>query len=347
MEDRTLKIVDGMCGQLHQISAFGQERRLPRIRLLAVYLVIPICMVVVFADMFFFGSAIRKSWSHFPVTGQRWWLLLFGLPHLIAGNMTMLDREYLTYYRDKLLPAVVAYGGVSFAGAYGPAWLSNLVIIILSFYTVFHLLAQQAGLGLTMLARVERNAQVWRQLFIVGGLILFLVVYVHIQWPQVSVASYNPVAIGMMIFFVLICALTVVTAKIQSAAIDLVACSYLWANVVMLFAVVLFFSFGYVAIVFIIPRVIHDLTAYQIYFNHDANRNRSARHHLLYVSRYLSFFPFSVTLILASIFIACLLQIFSHPLTVALVFWLTFIHYYAEGIVWRKPHLHRQHLVFS
>ncbi|MFZ6754766.1 hypothetical protein ACO0KY_15460 [Undibacterium sp. Dicai25W] len=342
-----VQISGGNIPPVNQLSVFGRARRLPRMWLLAVYLIIPICMILMFADMFYFGKLFRKNWSNSSFGGQPWWLLLFGLPHLIAGNLTLLDKEYFSYYRTKLLPAFLAYGFLSFAAAFGPVWLSNSVVLVLSFYTIYHLLAQQAGLCLTMLTCVGRSSKVWKNLMLACGMSLYLAVYLHLQWPQISVASYNPVAISIVIFSILLCLLTYFTRKIQGTAADTVALNYLWANVAMLFGLALAFTFGYFSIVFIIPRVIHDLTAYQIYFNHDANRNAYSRHNILYANRYLKHFPPSLTLTLASIFIAYLLQTYYHPLTVGLVFWLTFIHYYAEGIIWRKPNLHRQHLLLS
>jgi len=328
-------------------SGSSFAKALSSTRLLAVYLIIPVSMLLVFADMFFFEQQYRQRCGDLLLNQPGWWPLLFGLPHIVAGSLTMLDKAYLSYYRTKLSTALLAYGLLSFAAAAGPAWLAALVTAVLGFYTIYHLLAQQTGLTMTLMGHVGRGAKSWKYLVLACGLLLYLVIYLQLNYSQISIASYNPVAFGVSGFVVLLFASVCLTVRLQRDTANAIARCYIWANLAMLLSVAIAFALGYLPLVFIIPRIVHDLTAYQIYFNHDSNRNAQNRHNLLYTLPCLKYLPFWLTLTLASVIIALLLQSYHHPLTVCLVYWLTFMHYHAEGIIWRKPNLHRRHLLLS
>lgn len=116
----------------------------------------------------------------------------------------------------------------------------------------------------------------------------------------------------------------------------------------MMAAVLAAFVWHYpVFIIIIIPRIIHDLTAYLVYFNHDSNRNAQRGHNLLYrrarPGRKIAFWILPTT----SVGLAYALQSNEFPLFIAINFFLTFMHYHIESVVWRRPHLHRQFLVLS
>ncbi|WVM89040.1 hypothetical protein UMZ34_24770 [Halopseudomonas pachastrellae] len=51
--------------------------------------------------------------------------------------------------------------------------------------------------------------------------------------------------------------------------------AYLWANALLLLSALVIDRLGYTLFVILMPRLIHDLTAYSVYVTHDRNRNQS------------------------------------------------------------------------
>lgn len=104
---------------------------------------------------------------------------------------------------------------------------------------------------------------------------------------------------------------------------------------------------GYSLFVILIPRVIHDVTAYIVYITHDRNRNKHEPVNSIY--RLTSFTRLSpvILLPLLSIGFAFVLTSYrQYALISILILTMSFLHYYFEGFIWRGANPHRRYVNF-
>lgn len=337
----------------------GQEQTLPLHEqlihvidcrwLLALYAVIPLSVLLVVTDVWLFEG--RAVYPRIPTQPEDWpfWTVIFGLPHIIASLITLADREYLTHYRRSLGWPLLLFAGIATAGHLGPQPLSyNLLFLFLAFYTIYHVLAQQVGLTLMMMGTPpSRTYRLWKWLLVLAGMAIYMNVYGERYLGNIWLANVS-----------LYDALTYATALISAALIVLalrltptsrhrIGVWYLWGNVALILSTLLIQEIGYSLFVILIPRVIHDVTAYIVYITHDRNRNKHEPVNSIYrLTRFTRLSPV-ILLPLMSIGIAFLLSsCHQYVLISILVLTVSFLHYYFEGFIWRGASPHRRHVNF-
>jgi hypothetical protein len=317
--------------------------------LLALYAIIPACLGLVFLDALVLdGQAVLHVLPADPMLLPLW-TVLFGLPHIIASLVTMADREYLQHYRHSLLWPLILFAGISAAGILGPQpYGGQALFLFLAFYTIYHVLAQQLGLTLMMMGNPPTATfKIWKWLAIVAGTLIYVNVYgaSYLGYSAVAGLSYYDL---LNYTAALLCAgLLVLAVGLSRRSQTRVGRWYLWGNVLMILSALLINELGYTLFVILIPRVIHDVTAYMIYISHDANRNRERPVNLVYRALQFTRLPPGILLPVVSVLIAFVLSSYqSLPLVSILVLTVGFLHYYFEGFIWRGPNPHRRHLVF-
>lgn len=317
--------------------------------LLALYAIIPVSVLLVVADAWIFeGQALRQ---HIPNQPEHWpfWTVIFGLPHIIASLITMADREYLSHYRRTLLWPTLIFAGVASLGILGPQPLSyNLLFILLDFYTIYHVLAQQLGLTLMMMATPPSfTFKSWKWLSVLAGFAIYINVYGEQYIGNVRILGigiYDLLTYGA----VCICAALVVLAwRLTPTSRHRIGVWYLWGNVALLLSALLINEIGYTLFVILIPRIIHDVTAYMVYVTHDRNRNKLLQVNSVYRLTAFTHLSPVILLPLLSVGIAFLLTSHHHysPVTI-LMLTITFVHYYFEGFIWRGGNPHRRYVSF-
>lgn len=316
--------------------------------LLALYAVVPFALGVMLLDQLLLGRYLQQA--VLPVTPDEWpaWTIVFGMPHVIAGLLTMADREYLGYYRRRLRWPFLGFGAISIVAANGPRQLALGVALWLGFYTITHVLTQQIGLSFTMLRKPPLGwMRLWKWTMLVLGVLLYAGLLLNTNLPDASLGGLDPHALVVLGAAALLLPLLMSTAVLARRAVDRCAAVYVWSNWAMMAAVLAAFVWRYPVFILLIPRIIHDLSAYLVYFNHDSNRNARHGHNLLYRharrGRTVAFWILPAV----SIGLAYALQISELPFFIFMNFFLTFMHYHIEAVVWRRPHLHRQSLVLS
>ena len=123
---------------------------------------------------------------------------------------------------------------------------------------------------------------------------------------------------------------------------------HILANFALVGSVVLLYLMDYSFFMVLIPRVIHDLTAFAFYITHDQNRNSERTHNALYSI-------FDRTGIPVAILCPLLAVIFAFPLTYCMqipwVYHLAMIaalfHYYTDGITWKREAPHREFVLLK
>lgn len=95
--------------------------------------------------------------------------------------------------------------------------------------------------------------------------------------------------------------------------------------------------------VVLIPRVIHDVTAFVFYIAHDHNRNLGVSQNAFYALFRPSKIPTYVVGLLVAIVIA---NVFTEMpglgYGASIVLGLLFFHYYSEGIIWKRKSIDRR-----
>lgn len=317
--------------------------------LLALYAIIPVSIAAVATDLFWLDGRLLDD--VFPSDPNRWafWTVIFGLPHIIASTLTMADREYLGYYRRRLAVPLLAFTAITTAGYLGPQPVSyNLLFVFLAFYTIYHVLAQQLGLTLMMMGiPPSRVFRAWKWLAIFAGFAIYVSVYGQGRFRHINIGSIPLFDLIAYLAGALIALMTALAVELTKHARYPIGKWYLWGNVAMLVSVFLINEIGYTVFVIMIPRIIHDLTAFSVYITHDRNRNKAGPRNLLYRLTHLVPLPAILVLPLVSIAIAYPLTVNRDHTAIGIaVLTVSFLHYYFEGFIWRGDTPHKQHLGF-
>lgn len=317
--------------------------------LLALYAVIPLSVLLVITDAWLFEG--RLVYQHIPTQPEDWpfWTVIFGLPHIIASLITMADREYLTHYRRTLLWPLLVFAGIATAGHIGPQPLSyNLLFLFLAFYTIYHVLAQQLGLTLMMLGTPpSRTYRLWKWLSIVAALAIYINVYGERFLGDIWLANLSLYDALTYTAALISAALVVLAIRLTPTSRHRIGVWYLWGNVALILSTLLLQEIGYSLFVILIPRVIHDVTAYIVYITHDRNRNKHEPVNSIY--RLTSFTRLSpvILLPLMSIGVAYVMTSYlQYALISILMLTVSFLHYYFEGFIWRGANPHRRYVNF-
>ena len=324
-------------------------------RLLLLYLVVPACLAVLVVDVVVLDGALRAD---LPRSPEAYFLyeLFLGWPHIVASTIILTsNREYLGRYRHRLIVAsavIVAFFGV------GEFTLPrNVLFFVAATATIIHVLKQQVGIGRGALRANDpetvRLYTRWGWTAIGAGIVLYNGLYLSVFDP------FKPVLVVMA------AALAAVTAgyavRIHRRSDARLGQAFLWGNTSMVLVGVLFYASGYGILAIIVPRVVHDLTAFAFYVAHDVNKHREAPRNALHrLARRVPAGVYWVTPALA-IGIAHLLDQHGNAafhwvtrgvlqdavpkaISLGLLGYLGMMHYYYESFTWKRDSPYRAHI---
>jgi hypothetical protein len=316
--------------------------------LTALYCIIPACAAVVLIDMLLLDQELK---SYLPSKPDDWlmWTVVFNTPHIIASFFSFADKEYYQFYKPRVLKALAAFSiAVVLFTMIFPAVLPGALARILTIvftgyviaYTMYHVLSQQLGVAISMMKiRPGKLYNPFRWCASIAGAFLFAFAYVD------GDLYFAGVRFGVL--FELLTAVSVAIAcvlgyRLAKDSKNRKGTLFLYSNLVMLVAVYAFWELGYTIFVIMVPRFIHDITAYYIYAVHDHNRNLQTRHNYIYRS-----FSFLSPLILCPALAIVLTAVLErNALFVAPLLIITLLHYYTESFIWRGDTPHRRQVAF-
>ncbi|MCW8194528.1 hypothetical protein F6455_06990 [Proteobacteria bacterium 005FR1] len=317
--------------------------------LLALYLVIPACGLLVAADTLLFDNRLMYLLPTSP-SGFFIWAVVFELPHIVAGLFTFCDREYIRCYRKKLISSLsIITAAVLFvlvgAPVVLPASLSDILSHLLSavfvVYTMYHLFSQQFGISMALMKlRPDRRYEWLRWGATLSGVLMYALVMVDKELMFVGVsfgAVFQWLCAGIIAFT---CVLGWNVSKLAS---DTRSKLFLFANLAMLVTTYLFLYMDYSIFVIMIPRFVHDLTAFYVYGVHDHNRNGEQRTNFIY-RPFHAVSPILISPVLALV-VGNVIESTDAAIP-ALALIVTFFHYHIEGVIWKGNSLHRQFVSF-
>jgi hypothetical protein len=324
--------------------------------LLCLYAIVPLCVLVPVFDSFGFGYALRdmlpSSPSHFLL-----FQILFGTPHIIASNLLIGSHsDYLAEYKNKLIGMTVFI--IVFFGIGSLFIPYRALYIITACWTVYHVLKQQHGVAKAVcrLPNWGFYLQLW--LSVGAGIFIYMGVFLknsltaeQADWV-LSVASALTAA---LLVSTLICQKTVPSRFGQC---------FLWANTLLVVGSWYVYSQQYYFLAILMPRLVHDITAYSFYVSHDVNRHGQSPQNGLYRIASVCRLPVPVVLPLLSFLLTYLLQAYGDDLvnlimqtlfstqvykavTLGLLGYLALMHYYTEAFVWSAGSPLRRYIRFS
>jgi hypothetical protein len=316
--------------------------------LTALYCIIPVCAAIVAIDLLLLDHALQR---YLPSRPEEWlfWTVVFNTPHILASFFSFADKEYYRFYKPRVLKALIAFSTVvvlctMVAPAMLPGALARVLMIVFSgyviAYTMYHVLSQQLGVAISMMKiRPGKLYGPLRWCATLAGTFMYALAVVD---DELYFAGLRFGAVFEFLAGACVAMSCVLGYRLAKDSQNRKGTLYLYSNLVMLVAVYGFWDLGYGVFVIVVPRFVHDITAFYIYAVHDHNRNLETRHNYIYRSfAFLS--PLIVCPALAIVLSAVLGQ---HVWFVAPLLIVTLLHYYTEGFIWRGDTLHRRQVAF-
>lgn len=324
--------------------------------LLGLYAIVPLCVLVSWADQWLFGHALREllpsSPSHFLL-----FQVLFGTPHIIASNLLLFGHaDYLNAYKGKILGMtlfIILFFGV------GSLFIPYKVLYIISAcWTVYHVLKQQHGIAKAVcrLSPWAFYLQLW--LSISAGIFIYMGIFLKNSLSPEQAEWVLQLAGGLTAL------LLVSTAYCQKFVPSRFGLAFLWANTLLVVASWYVYSEQYYFLAILMPRLVHDITAYSFYVTHDVNRHGRHAETGLFRLAARAHVPAALVLPLLSFGLTFLLQAYGDDwvnlllqtlfstqiykaVTLGLIGYLALMHYYTEAFVWSAGSPLRRYIRFS
>jgi hypothetical protein len=341
-------------------SLMREPPRAPRVKisarfLLGIYAVLPLCLLAMLLDRYFWGGTIVR---HLPTTPESFFIfqLLFGTPHIIASSVLLLSNgEYVRAYGLRLVLitlVILAFFGI------GSLFIPyDVFLAIVGALTVLHVLKQQVGIGKGICRLSGGVYEVWGWTLIASGSILYYTLYAGGDFSAETTRWIHRVLwtlSALTVILTLVCHVRIATPLGRL---------YLWANTVMGLQSALFYAEGYSFLAILGPRLVHDLTAFTFYVAHDVNRHGAVPQNWLY--RAASKLGLGIYWVcpMVAVLLTYLISRFSDPAaewvtarfgyhlpylaSFLIVGYLGLLHYYTEVFTWRHGSPYRRHIAMT
>ena len=324
--------------------------------LLSLYAIVPLCLLLQLSDQFVFNFTLRdalpSSPSHFML-----FQVLFGTPHIIASNVLLATHsDYLAAFKYKLLGMtlfiIVFFGIGSLFIPY--TWL----YVLTACWTVYHVLRQQHGIAKAV-CRLPSAEFYWQLgLSVSAGIFIYLGIFLKNTLDAEQALWVLRIATALTL------ALLLSTWRCRSKVPSGMGQSFLWANSLLVISSWYLYAQQYYFLAILIPRLVHDVTAYSFYVSHDVNRHRQHADNFLLRITSACHVPVAVVLPVLSFFLTYVLQVYGDEavnfitqtlfstqiykaVTLGVIGYLALMHYYTEAFVWAAGSPLRRYIVFA
>jgi len=324
--------------------------------LLALYAIIPLCLLLQVFDAWLGQGVLREN---LPSSPEHFLLfqILFGTPHIIASAIVLVSNtEYLKFYRVKLVLMTVALA--LFFGV-GSLFISyRAFYLLVAAWTVYHVLKQQHGVarGVCHLPNWAFYLLLW--LSVAAGLFVYIGIFLKNSLDTQQAEWVKHAAAGLCLglgFSTVLCQRYVGTRFGKL---------FLWSNTLLVLSSFYFYVQQYYFLAILVPRLVHDATAYIFYVTHDYNRHEAKPQNVLYRWSARCNLHIVVVLPVLSFALAFVLQRygdaavnvmtnylfgveFRKVITVGLLGYLALMHYYTEAFTWKQGSPYRRFIAFS
>jgi len=323
--------------------------------LLGLYAIIPLCLLLQSLDSWFWHGALQAMLPSRP-THLLLFQVLFGTPHIIASSIVLVSNgDYLNTYKPKLLWMTLALA--VFFGV-GSLFISYRVFYILvAAWTVHHVLKQQHGVarGVCRLPDWAFHLLLW--LSVSAGLFVYIGIFLNNSLDVQQVLWIKSIAGSLCVGLVLS------AAWCQRYVNTAFGRWFLWSNVLLVLASFYLYIQQYYFFAILVPRLVHDATAYIFYVTHDYNKHHSHPQNFIYRAAQRCRLSVFLVLPLLSFFLAFVLQAYGdgivsyltqvlfgveirQVITLGVLGYLALMHYYTEAFTWKQGSPYRQFISF-
>lgn len=324
--------------------------------LLALYAIIPLCLLLQLSDSLILEGALLKylpsSPSHFLL-----FQVLFGTPHILASTVLLTtNKDYFSFYQKKIIMMTLA---IMVFFALASQLLSYYVLyIMVASWTVYHVLKQQHGVGRAIYHLPGWAFYLLLWLSITAGISVYIGIFLkdtltvqHAEWVKQLAAG-----LVVSLFFSTILCQSYVKTRFGSL--------FMWANSLLIISSFYFYVQEYYFLAILIPRLVHDATAYIFYVTHDVNKHGEQPQNFLYRWAYKVKLNVFVVLPLVSFVLTYVLQVYGDQwvntitqfffgieirkaITLGLIGYFSLMHYYTEAFTWKQGSPYRQYIRFK
>ncbi len=324
--------------------------------IIALYAVIPICLMLYWMD--------QTVWNHYlqqqlPSSPGHFLLfqILFGTPHILASSILLFsNKDYVRFYQRKILLMsgfIVLFFGI------GSLFIPYKVLYIISAcWTVYHVLKQQHGIGKGVCRLPVFAFYLLLGLSVAAGIAIYMGIFLKNSLTPSQADWLKTTAAGltlMLVFASVYCQRLIATTFGKA---------FMWANTLLIVSSLFLYSQQYYFLAILIPRLVHDATAYFFYVCHDYNKHHQRPQNWLYQLTSRIHLPVFIVLPVLSFALTYLLQAYGDGLinwisvtlfgtevykaiTLGLLGYLALMHYYTESFMWTANSPLRRYIRFK
>ncbi|MBE0471687.1 MAG: hypothetical protein IBX55_19525 [Methyloprofundus sp.] len=324
--------------------------------LLALYMIIPLCFLVQLTDTF----ALNGTLLHYLPSSPSHFLLfqvLFGTPHILASTLLMTsNKEYFQFYQKKIIIMTLAI--IVFFAVASQLVSYYVLYILVASWTVYHVLKQQHGVGRAIYQLPSWAFSLLLWLSVAAGISIYIGIFLkdtltpqYAEWVKQLAAS-----LVVSLFFS-----TILCQRYVQARFGLY---FIWANSLLIISSFYFYAQEYYFLAILIPRLVHDATAYIFYVTHDVNKH--GEHPQNFIYRWAKKVKLNVFIVLPliSFALAYVLQVYGDQwfnaitqfflgmeirkaITLGLIGYFSLMHYYTEAFTWKHGSPYRHYIRFK
>ncbi len=324
--------------------------------LLGLYAIIPLCVALQLSDIWFWHGFLRE---HLPSKPTHFLLfqILFGTPHILASTIVLVSNtDYLRFYQRNLVWVTAA---IAFFFGIGSLFIPYQgFYVLVAGWTVYHVLKQQHGVARGVCRLPSWAFKLLLSLSVAAGLFVYIGIFLK-NSLDVQQTQWLKQLAGLL------CAALVLSAcYCQRYVTTTFGKWFLWSNIFLVLSSFYLYVQQYYFLAILVPRLVHDATAYIFYVTHDYNKHHNHPQNFLY--RYAARCNVHIFMVLpvCSFALAFVLQAYGDNLvsalsefffgveirkavTLGLLGYLALMHYYTEAITWKGESPYRRFIAFS
>ncbi len=324
--------------------------------LLGLYAIIPLCLLLQLLDVWFWHGFLQQN---LPDSPKQFLVfqIIFGTPHIVASSILLASNtDYLKFYKLKILAMtaviILVFGVGSLFIPY------QALYVTVAGWTVYHVLKQQLGVGRGLCRMPDWVFYLLLWLSVSAGIFVYIGIFMINSLDLHQLEWIKQVSGGLCI------ALICTALACQRSATTALGKWFLWSNVLLVLSSFYLFVQQYYFLAILVPRLVHDATAYIFYVAHDYNKHHKQPQNLMYRTAARFHLPIFMVLPLCSFFLAYVLQAYGDgavnaatqflfgveirkAITLGLLGYLALMHYYTEAFTWKQGSPYRRFIAFS
>ncbi|MCX7099753.1 MAG: hypothetical protein NTV43_17815 [Methylococcales bacterium] len=324
--------------------------------LLGLYAIIPLCLALQLFDGWFWQNFLRENLPNRP-THFLLFQILFGTPHIIASTLLLVgNTAYLKLYQRKLTIMTVAIAIVFGVGSLFVPY--RVFYVLVAGWTVFHVLKQQHGVGRGVCQLPTWAFYLLLWLSVAAGLFVYIGIFLKNSLDAQQTEWIKEITLFLCLGLVLS------GIYCQRYVSTTFGKWFLWGNIFLVLSSFYLYLQQYYFLAILVPRLVHDATAFIFYVTHDYNKHYHHPQNFMYRCAARCRMHIFFVLPVCSFILAFVLQAYGDQIvevltkylfdieihkaiTLGLLGYLALMHYYTEAFTWKQGSPYRQFIGFS